>query len=112
MGQLYRRAGATEAAVDGARRRLLRFLEEQCGVPREVLRSTPQAIVEAVEERLGGRWRSLGEHLTQASQAEHGEVKLTSALELVKALDRDQRDLAEAIRSGVAGRTILKGATE
>ena len=109
MGQLYRRAGATEAAVDGARRRLLRFLEEQCGVPREVLRSTPQAIVEAVEERLGGRWRSLEGHLTQASEAEHGEVRLASALELVKALDRDQRDLAEAIRSGVAGLTIFEG---
>ena len=43
MGRLYRKAGATQAAVDGARRRLLKFLEEQCGVPREVLRSTPQA---------------------------------------------------------------------
>src|SRR3981189_2504322 len=55
MGRLYGKAGGTQAAVDGARRRLLKFLEEQCGVPREVLRSTPQAIVEAVEERLGGR---------------------------------------------------------
>jgi hypothetical protein len=31
-------------------------------------------------------------------------------LELVKALDRDQRNLAEGIRSGLAGRTMLKGA--
>ena len=29
---------------------------------------------------------------------------------LVKALDRDQRDLAERIRSGSSGRTVLKGA--
>jgi Domain of unknown function (DUF4350) len=105
MGELYRKAGATQAAVDGARRRLLKFLEEQCGVPREVLRSTPQAVVEAVEERLGGRWRALGEHLTQAAQSEHEDVTLASMLELVKALDRDQRELAEAIRSGVAVRT-------
>jgi hypothetical protein len=105
MGQLYRKAGATQAAVDGARRRLLKFLEDQCGVPREVLRSTPQAIVEAVEERLGGRWRALGEHLTQAAQSEHEDVTLASTLELVKALDGDQRELAEAIRSGVAVQT-------
>jgi hypothetical protein len=112
MGRLYRKAGATQAAVDGARRRLLKFLEEQCGVPREVLRSTPQAIVEAVEERLGGRWSTLGEHLSQASNTEHDAVTLASTLELVKALDRDQRDLAERIRSGLRGQTILKGANE
>jgi hypothetical protein len=110
MGRLYRRAGATQAAVDGARQRLLKFLEEQCGVPREVLRSTPEAIVEAVEDRFGGRWSGLGEHLTQAAEAEHGAVTLASTLELVKALDRDQRDLAERIRSGLVGRTTLKGA--
>jgi DNA-binding transcriptional ArsR family regulator len=110
MGRLYGKAGATQAAVDGARRRLLKFLEEQCGVPREVLRSTPQAIVEALEERLGGRWSTLGEHLMQASETEHHAVTLVSTLELVKALDRDQRDLAERIRSGLSGRPILKGA--
>jgi hypothetical protein len=110
MGQLYRKAGATQAAVDGARRRLLRFLEEQCGVPRAVLRSGPQAIVEAVEERLGGRWSTLGGHLVQAEESVHEDVTLASTLQLVKALDRDQRDLAEAMRAGVAGRTILKGA--
>jgi len=110
MGRLYGKAGATQAAVDGARRRLLKFLEEQCGVPCEVLRSTPQAIVEAVEERLGGRWSMLGEHLSQASETEGHVVTLASTLELVKALDRDQRDLAERIRSGFSGRAILKGA--
>jgi hypothetical protein len=109
MGRLYRKAGATQAAVDGARRRLLKFLEEQCGIPHAVLRSTPQAIVEAVEERLGGRWSRMGEHLTQAAETEHGAVTLTSTLELVKALDRDQRDLAEKMRLGVAA-ADLKGA--
>jgi hypothetical protein len=110
MGRLYRKAGATQAAVDGARRRLLKFIEEQCGVPRDVLRSTPLDIVEAVEERLGGRWSKLGEHLLQASETEHHAMTLASTLELVKALDRDQRDLAEQICSGLAKRTILKGA--
>jgi hypothetical protein len=110
MGRLYKKAGATQAAVDGARRRLLRFLGEQCGIPRDVLRSTPLAIVEAVEERLGGRWSALGEHLTQAADAEHSTVTLASTLELVKALDRDQRDLAERTRSSLAGQPIVKGA--
>ena len=59
---------------------------------------------------LGGRWSALGEHLTQAAQSEHGDVTLASTLQLVKALDRDQQDLAEAIRSGIAGRMVLKGA--
>jgi hypothetical protein len=110
MGRLYKRAGATQAAVDGARRRLLKFLEEQCGIPRDVLRSTPQVIVEAVEERLGGRWSTLGEHLMQAANTAHSPVTLASTLELVKALDRDQRDLAERIRSGLAVQPILRGA--
>jgi hypothetical protein len=112
MGRLYQKAGATGAAVDGSRRRLLKFLEEQCGIPRDVLRSTPQAIVQAIEERLGGRWTSLGEHLTQASNAEHGSVTLASTLELVKALDRDQQDLAARIRTGVSGQMVSKGASE
>jgi hypothetical protein len=66
--------------------------------------------VEAVEERLGGRWSMMREHLAQASEAEHHDVTLVSTLELVKALDRDQRDLAERIRSGFSGQAILKGA--
>jgi hypothetical protein len=101
MGRLYQKAGATQAAVDGARQRLLRFLEEQCGIPRDVLRSTPQAIAHAVEERLGGKWAALEEHLTQAQTSEHGSLTLASTLELVKALDRDQQALAERIRGGV-----------
>jgi hypothetical protein len=112
MGRLYGKAGATQAAVDGARRRLLKFLEEQCGIPREVLRSTPQAIVEAVEERLGGSWRMLGEHLSQAAEAEQHAATLASTLELVKALDRDQRNLAERIRSGFTGQQISKGTNQ
>jgi hypothetical protein len=112
MGRLYQKAGATQAAVDGSRRRLLKFLEEQCGIPRDVLRSTPQAIVQAVEERLGGRWTSLGEHLAQASTAEHGSVTMASTLELVKALDRDQQDLVTRIRTGVSGQMVSKGASE
>ena len=101
MGRLYKKAGASQAAVDSARQRLLRYLEEQCGIPRDVLRSTPQAIAQAVEERLGGKWTSIEEHLTQAENAENASVTLASTLDLVKALDRDQKELAERIRGGV-----------
>ena len=106
MGRLYGKARATQVAVDGARRRLLKFLEEQCGVPREILRAAPEAVVGAVEERFGGEWGRLGAHLTQAAEAGHGSVTLASTLELVKALDRDQQELAERIRLGMT----LKGA--
>lgn len=108
MGRLYQKARATQAAVDGARQRLLKYLEEQCGIPHELLRSTPQAIAHAVEERLGGKWTGLEEHLTQAQSSEHGSLTLASTLELVKALDRDQQELAERIRSGVL-RTEVQG---
>lgn len=47
--------------------------------------------------------RHAGEHLAQAAETEHGTVTLASTLELVKALDRDQRDLAERIHSGLRG---------
>ena len=37
MGRLYRAADATQAATEGARKRLLLFLAERCGVPRLTL---------------------------------------------------------------------------
>ncbi len=112
MGRLYQKAGATGAAVDSSRRRLLKFLEEQCGIPREVLRSTPETIAQAVEERLGGSWAALREHLAQAERSEYAPATLASTLELVKALDRDQQELATRIRSGVSLQEVLKGASE
>jgi hypothetical protein len=108
MGRLYQKAGATGAAVDSSRRRLLKFLGDQCGVPREVLRSTPEAIAQAVEERLGGSWAALREHLAQAERSEGGSATLASTLELVKALDRDQQELAVKIRSGVSLQQVSK----
>ena len=112
MGRLYQKAGATGAAVDSSRRRLLKFLEEQCGIPREVLRSTPETIAQSVEERLGGSWAALREHLTQAEKSEHASATLASTLELVKALDRDQQELAARIRRGVSLQEVSKGASE
>lgn len=110
MGRLYDKAGATQAATEGARRRLMKYLAEQCGVPRDVLRSGPESVAEALQVRLGGDWTRVGTHLAQAAEAEYNELAVKSALELVKALDRDQQDLAGAIRSGRIERMTLKGA--
>jgi hypothetical protein len=112
MGRLYQKAGATGAAVDSSRRRLLKFLEEQCGIPREVLRSTPEAIAQAVEERLGGSWAALREHLAQGEKSAHAPATLASTLELVKALDRDQQQFEARVRIGVSLQEVSKGASE
>jgi hypothetical protein len=99
MGRLYRSGDATSAAIDAARRRLLRFLTEQCGVPREVVREgSPSAVVGALQQRFPGDWSQVAAHLTQATQAEYTAVAPKAALTLVRALDRDQLDLAAAAR--------------
>jgi hypothetical protein len=98
MGRLYRSARATSAATDGARRRLLAFLTDRCGVPRETIRAnSPAAIVETLQTRFGGDWSLLGEHLEQAAEAEFAVLSPRSALHLVRALDQDQRDLIAAV---------------
>jgi hypothetical protein len=98
MGRLYRSARATSAATDGARRRLLAFLTDRCGVPREILRAnSPAAIVDALQTRFGGDWSRIADHLTQAAEAEYANLAPRSALDLVRALDQDQRDLTAAV---------------
>lgn len=95
MGHLYNKAGATRVATDGARRRLLGFLHERCGIPLNVLREGPGDIVEAVQGRLGGDWSFLGEHLEQAGG--DGEISAKTALRLVKALDEDVKRLKQRV---------------
>jgi len=99
MGHLYHNAGATQVATDGARRRLLGYLQQRCGLTPDVLRRGPQEIVQALQARLGGDWSGVGEHLAQAERdgAERDgtghdggkALSSSSALRLVKALDGD-----------------------
>ncbi len=89
MGHLYQRAGVTSAATGSARRRLLRFLQTECGVARVTLDEGPAVIAEALRERFGGDWNALRKHLEDAATAEHTEVAPKSALRLVQALDDD-----------------------
>lgn len=101
MGQLYRRAGATQAATEGARHRVMRFLAERCGLSREVANGDTATIAEALNSRFPGDWKGLAEHLNQAAEARYQSLAPRSALALVKALDRDLKMLME--------RTLPKG---
>ncbi len=95
MGQLYRKGGATQAATEGARQRLLRFLRDRCGLPREIVQSDAATIAKALNSRYPGDWSELAEHLNQALDARYQSLAPRSALALVKALDHDLKTLAE-----------------
>jgi len=109
MGHLYERAGATSAATSVARRRLLRFLQTEAGIPRATIDEGPAAIAEALTERFGGEWSALRKHLADATEAEHGEIAPRSALRLVQALDEDYERLEKMLApKRVAARTAVQ----
>ena len=95
MGQLYRKGGATQAATESARRRLLRFLRDRCGLPREIVLADAAGIAAALNSRFPGDWSKLAEHLNQAADARYQSLAPRSALALVKALDHDLKTLIE-----------------
>ena len=95
MGHLYNKAGATQVATSGARRRLLRYLHERCGLSHDTLRRKPEDIAEALHHRLGGDWSTVAEHLEQAADCGDKALSTKTALELVKAMDRDMEALAK-----------------
>jgi hypothetical protein len=97
MGQLYRKAGATQAATESARHRLLNFLVARCGLPRTVVQSDAATIAQALQSRIPGDWTALAQHLTQAAEAQFHSLAPRNALALVKALDLDLRTLTERI---------------
>jgi len=99
MGRLYGKADATAAATEAARGRLLEFLRDQCGIPREVLRAEPPAVAEALAERFGGDWTELESHLEQAALAATGGLAPKSALKLVQSLEDDHRRLQAQIHA-------------
>ena len=95
MGQLYRKARATQVATDCARHRLLHFLAQNCGIARSILQDDSAALAEALGKRFAGDWTTLADHLTQANEARYQSLAPSSALALVKALDRDLTTLTE-----------------
>ena len=98
MGDLYEKAGATGAATEAARRRLDSALLHEARLPQRTLQTGPDAVVEALEKRFGGVWKSVGEHLREAALAADIDPKAGSALKLVRALGEDAARVRRASR--------------
>lgn len=101
MGDLYAKAHATSAATEAARRRLIRAMTREAGVPLGVIESGTQALVRALTERLGGDWSFVGEHLDRAGEAVSDSPTNREALVIARALSED----ADRIRAAARGRS-------
>jgi hypothetical protein len=88
MGALYQKGGATDVATGAAERRLMDFLHNEGGIPRETLRSTPEAIATAVKARFFYSTPDFSADLKAAREAEFKRLRAKSALELVRRIDR------------------------
>jgi len=104
MGDLYEKAGASSAATEAARRRLLRVLTREAGVAKGTMEEGPEAIAEALRLRLGGDWSLVSEHLQEARRAEDEVITMRSALALVRALSED----AKRVRARLAARQSVE----
>jgi hypothetical protein len=110
MGDLYEKAGATSAATDAAKRRLLRVLTREAGVGQTAVQAGPAAIAEELQARLGGDWGVLAAHLEAAEGAHSGTTPRT-ALALVRALSEDAESLrARLKRKATSLETTVQGA--
>ncbi len=89
MGDLYEKGGATSAATDAARRRLLRVLTREAGISQQTVQQGPEAIAEALQVRHGGDWSRLSEHLVRCQDVHHSKIPRHGALVLVQALCGD-----------------------
>lgn len=98
MGDLYEKAHVTTAATDAARRTLLRAIAHDAGVPQVIVNEGPQAIVSALQERLGGDWTAVGAHLKEAAAAETPTQR--DALAVSRALLEDAEKIRAAARRG------------
>jgi hypothetical protein len=102
MGDLYEKAAASSAATEAAKRRLLRVLTREAGVAQTTVDEGPEAIAEALHERLGGDWSRVSDHLSDARTAQHGAITMRSALALVRALSED----AKSVRARLEPRAV------
>lgn len=109
MGDLYEKAGATGAAVDAARRRLLRALVRDGGLAQQTVEQGPGAVVAALQARFGGSWTDLGDHLREATEAAEAHPKPRSALHLVQALAGDAERVQHAAQPEAAREGAVAG---
>ena len=68
----------------------------------------PVAIAEALQQRLGGEWQHLAEHLQAAEDAAREPLSERNGLTLVRALSED----IAAVREALAPRKVVKVAEE
>ena len=102
MGDLYEKARATTAATEAARRRLVRAILRDAGVPHAILDEGSEAIVQALKMRLGGDWTNVGLHLEKANEAAKESVTFREALAISRALAEDAEKIRAAARRGRA----------
>ncbi|MGC2160624.1 MAG: DUF4350 domain-containing protein [Silvibacterium sp.] len=88
MGALYQKAGAVDVAVGAAERRLMDFLHNEGGIPRETLRGAPDAIAAAVAARFMYDTPDFAVDLKAARESEFNKLSAKGALELVRRMDR------------------------
>jgi hypothetical protein len=100
MGDLYEKARATTAATDAARRRLLRVIVRDAGVPQVVVDEGPKAMVTALRVRLGGDWTAVGLHLEKANDAARESPTYREALAISRALSEDAERIRSVARRG------------
>lgn len=105
MGDLYEKARATTAATDAAKRRLLRAIQRDAGVSQAIVEQGQQAIVIALNERLGGDWTFVGAHIEKANETTERTPTQREALTISRALSEDAEAIRRAARRGRA-RTI------
>ena len=98
MGDLYAKAGATNAATDAARRRLLRVLVREAGLAQATVAEGPEAIADALHARVGGDWMKLSKHLRDAQTASQKQISQQSALALVQALCEDAEEVRKKLK--------------
>jgi hypothetical protein len=100
MGDLYEKARATTAATEAAKRRLLRAIVRDAGVPQAIVDEGPQAIVQALKTRLGRDWTTVGLHLEKANDAVKESPTFREALAISRALSEDAEKIRAVARRG------------
>jgi hypothetical protein len=68
----------------------------------------PEAIAEALQQRLGGEWQHVAEHLQAAEEAAREPLSERNGLTLVRALSED----VATVREALAPRKVVRAAEE